>query len=87
MIHIDNLPNTPGPIPTDVNSDDEEFDCGLPNQHDCSDDEDSEGGGCPSGARPTDPLEHFKQELDDLAIMNCPDVSASLDDLPVQQRG
>ena len=52
MIHIDNIPITPGPVPSDVpsdvNSNDEEFDCGLPNLHDLSDDEDSENGGCPS---------------------------------------
>ena len=39
---------------------------------------------------PTDPLECFIQELLDLSTMigdNGPDISAALDDLPVQQRG
>jgi hypothetical protein len=39
---------------------------------------------------PTDPLECFIQKLRDLSTMNGdngPDISASLDDLPVQQRG
>ena len=39
---------------------------------------------------PTDPLECFIQELRDLSTMNGdngPDISAALDDLPVQQRG
>jgi hypothetical protein len=53
------------------------------------------GGDCgcaggPSGAIPTDPLECFTQELLDLSTMNGdngPDISAVLDDLPVQQRG
>jgi hypothetical protein len=38
MIHIDNIPIISGP--QDVNSDYEEFDCGLSNQHDLWDDED-----------------------------------------------
>jgi hypothetical protein len=45
-------------------SNDEEFDFGPSDQHDVDHDED---GSCPSGARPTDPLEHFILELDDLA--------------------
>ncbi len=73
MIHIDNIPIIPGPIPPDVKSNDKEFDCGLPDLQ--------------SRARPTDPLERFIQELDDLAIMNGPDISALMDNLPVQQRG
>jgi hypothetical protein len=48
MIHFDKIPITPGPIPSDVNSNDEEFDYGLPNPHDLSDEEDSKDGGCPS---------------------------------------
>ena len=39
---------------------------------------------------PTDPSECFIQELRVLSIMNDdngPDISAALDDLPVQQRG
>jgi hypothetical protein len=39
---------------------------------------------------PPDPLECFIQELGDLSTMNCDnglDISAALDDLPVQQRG
>jgi hypothetical protein len=56
---------------------------------------DDMGGDCgsaggPSGAMPTDPLECFIQELQDLSTMNGdngPDISAVLDDLPVQQRG
>jgi hypothetical protein len=39
---------------------------------------------------PTDPLECFIQELGDLSTMNDdngPDISAALDDLPVQQKG
>ena len=39
---------------------------------------------------PTNPLECFIQELRDLSNMNGdngPDISAALDDLPVQQRG
>jgi hypothetical protein len=48
MIHIDYIPITPGPTPPEVNSDDEEFDCGLPNPHDLGDDEDPEDGGSPS---------------------------------------
>jgi hypothetical protein len=59
MIHIDNIPIIPGPIPQDVKSDDGEFDYGLPDQHDLCDDEDPEDGGSPSGARTMDPLEHF----------------------------
>jgi hypothetical protein len=46
--------------------------------------------GGPSGAMPTDPLECFIQELQDLSTMNGdngPYISAVLDDLPVQQRG
>jgi hypothetical protein len=87
MIHIDNIPIIPGPIPPDVKSNDKEFDCGLPDLHDLGDDEVPENGDSPSGARPTDPLERFIQELDDLAIMNGPDISALMDNLPVQQRG
>ncbi len=34
-----------------------------------------------------DPLERFILALDDLAIMNGPDISAALEGLPVQQRG
>ena len=34
-----------------------------------------------------DPLERFIQELDDLASMDGPDISAALADLPVPQRG
>jgi hypothetical protein len=30
MIHINKMPIIPGPITLDVNSDDEEFYCGLP---------------------------------------------------------
>jgi hypothetical protein len=69
MIHIDNMPIIPGPIPPDVKSNDKEFECGLPDLNDLGDDEDPENGGSPSGARPTDPLECFIQELDYLAII------------------
>jgi hypothetical protein len=86
MIHIDNIPIIPGSIPPDVNSDDEEFDCGPPDPHDLGDGEDPDNGGSPSGARPTDLLERFMLELDDLAIMNGPNISASLDAQPVPQR-
>lgn len=36
---------------------------------------------------PTDPLERFIQELQDLSTMDGPDIAAALDDLPVPQRG
>ena len=78
----------PGPFPPDVESDGEEGDFGPPDPHDV-DDEEGDGGGAagPSGTRSTDPLERFIQELENLSSMDGPDISAALDDLPVQQRG
>ena len=78
----------PGPVPPDVESDGEEGDFGPPDPHDV-DDEEGDGGGAagPSGTRSTDPLERFIQELEDLSSMDCPDISAALEDLPVPQRG
>jgi hypothetical protein len=74
MIHIDTILIILGPISP-----------GLSYLHDLGDDEDPEDGCRAFTARPQDPLERFIWDLDDLAIMNCPDISASLDDLPVQQ--
>ena len=78
----------PGHMPPDVASEEEEGDFGPPDPHDVGDDE-GDGGGVagPSRPSPTDPLERFIQELDDLASMDGPDISAVLADLPVPQRG
>jgi hypothetical protein len=76
----------PGHIPPDVDSEEEEGDFGPPDQHDVGDDE-GDGGGAAGPSSPTDPLERFIQELDDLAFMDGPDISAALADLPVPQRG
>ena len=75
----------PGHIPPDVDSEEEEGDFGPPGQHDVGDDE-GDGGGAAGPSSPTDPLERFIQELDDLASMDGPDISAALADLPVPQR-
>ena len=67
----------PGHIPPDVDSEEEEGDFGPPDPHDVGDDE-GDGGGAASSSRITDPLERFIQELDDLASMDGPDISAAL---------
>ena len=61
----------PGHISPDVDSEEEEGDFGPPDPHDVGDDEGD--GGCAAGSSrtsPTDPLERFIQELDDLASMD-----------------
>ena len=75
-------------MPPDVACEEEEGDFGPPDPHDVGDDE-GDGGGAASPSRPspTDPLERFIQELDDLASMDGPDISAVLADLPVPQKG
>ena len=75
----------PGHIPPDVDSEEEEGDFGPPDPHDVGDDE-GDGGGAAGPSSTTDPLERFIQELDDLASMDGPDISAALADLPVPQR-
>ena len=74
-------------MPSDVASEEEEGDFGPPDPHDVGDDEGDGGAAGPSRPSPTDPLERFIQELDDLASMDGPDISAALADLPVPQRG
>ena len=75
-------------MPPDVAPEEEEGDFGPPDPHDVGDDEGDGGGAAgPSRTSPTDPLERFIQELDDLASMDGPDISAALADLPVPQRG
>ena len=88
MKYFDNIPLVPGHIPPDVDSEEEEGDFGPPDPPDIGDDE-GDGGGAAGSSRtsPTDPLECFIQELDDLASMDGPDISAALADLPVPQRG
>jgi hypothetical protein len=86
--YFDNIPLVPGHIPPDVVSEEVEGDFGPPYPHDVGDDEGDGGGAAgPSRTSPTDPLERFIQELEDLASMDGPDISAALADLPVQQRG
>ena len=80
------MPLVPGHIPPDVDSEEEEGDFGPPDPYDVGDDE-GDGGGAAGPSSPTDPLERFIQELDDLASMDGPDISAALADLPVPQRG
>ena len=82
------IPLMPGHMPPDVAFEEEEGDFGAPDPHYVGDDEgDGDGAVGPSRTSPTDPLERFIQELDDLASMNGPDISAALEDLPVPQRG
>jgi len=73
-------------MPPDVDSEEEEGDFDDPDPHDIGDDE-GDGAAGQSGISPTDPLERFIQELDDLTCMAGPDISAALADLPVPQRG
>ena len=76
------------PVPPDVASDGDEGDFGPPDPHDVGDDEGDGGGSAvPSRARPTDPLERFIQELENLSSMDGPDISDALADLPVPQTG
>ena len=76
------------PLPPDVASDGDEGDGGPPDPHDVGDDE---GDGCctagTSQTRPTDPLERFIQELENLSSMDGPDISDALADLPIPQSG
>jgi len=74
----------PGPVPPDVASDCDEGDFGPPDPHDV-DDEEGDGGGAagPSRTRPTDPLERFIPELENLSSMDGPDILGALADLPV----
>ena len=76
------------PLPPDVASDGDEGDCGPPYPHDVSDDEGDGGGSAgPSRTRPTDLLERFIQELENLSSMDGPDISDALADLPITQSG
>ena len=78
----------PGPVPPDVASDCDEGDFGPPDPHDVDGEEgDGSGAAGPSRTRPTDPLERFIQELENLSSMEGPDISDALADLPVPQRG
>jgi hypothetical protein len=78
-------------VPEDYASeddDDSDRDHWLPDQHD--DDDFGHGSGpgpSRAQARPLDPLTRFIQELEDLSSMNCPDISAAVNDLPLPQEG